>query len=90
MIKYIDEEEEKIIGSLNSDEWVSDFNLDIKKQYEEYARLSLSNSKEIRATISEKDFNKIQIKALQEGLTSESILAMLVHKYNEGKISLTI
>ncbi len=90
MIKYLDKEEEKIINSLNSDEWVSDFNLNIKKQYEEYAKLSLLNSKMISTNISEKDFNKIQIKALQEGITSESILALLIHKYIEGKIKINI
>jgi predicted DNA binding CopG/RHH family protein len=90
MINYIDEEEKEIIESLNSEEWVSDFNDEIKKQYEEYAKHSSMNTKKISAYISERDFNKIRLKAMQIGIPYESLIALIVRKYNEGKIGLTI
>jgi len=88
MNEYIDEEEKEIIESLKSETWISDFNENIKKQYEEYAKFSLLNTRQIVANISERDFNKIKIKALQEGIPYESLIAILIHKYNEGKIAL--
>jgi predicted DNA binding CopG/RHH family protein len=90
MIDFIDNEEKEIIESLQSEEWVSDFNEDIKKQYEEYAKFSLMNTRQITANISERDYNKIYLKAIQEGVPYEFLVAMLIHKYNEGKIGLTL
>ena len=90
MIDYIDDEEKEIIESLHSELWVSDFNKDIKKQYEEYAKFSTMNSRTITANISERDYERIQIKALQDGIPYESLIALLIHKYNEGKIPLTL
>lgn len=34
-MKYFDEEEKNLIASIASNQWQSDFNLNIKKQYQE-------------------------------------------------------
>ena len=86
MNDYIDKEEKEIIESLDSGDWVSDFDEDIKKQYEEYAKNSTANTKQISAHITEKDYNRIKLKAMQAGISHESLIALLIHKYNEGKI----
>lgn len=90
MTEYIDEEEREIIESLHSEEWVSDFNEDIKKQYEEYARNYFEFKNKVEVRLTDKDFNRIQIKSAQLGIPYESIIALLIHKYNEGEIALTI
>ncbi len=38
MIDFIDEEEKELIESLHSEKWVSDFDDEIKKMYEDYAK----------------------------------------------------
>lgn len=87
MVDYIDEEEKELIESLHSEKWVSDFNDDIKKMYEESAQYSILSTKRINIKVTEKDFEKIQAKALQEGLSYQSLISMLIHKYNEGKVA---
>ncbi|MBI5191832.1 MAG: antitoxin [Nitrospirae bacterium] len=86
-LKFFDDEEKKLIKSLEKEEWVSDFNKEIKKEYQEYAKQSLSKQKRINIRMTERDLKKIQVKALQEGLPYQSLISMLIHKFNEGELS---
>ena len=86
-LKYLDDEEKELMKSLEKGEWVSDFNNSIKKEYQEYAKQSLSKQKRINIRMMERDLKKIQVKALQEGLPYQSLISMLIHKFNEGEIS---
>lgn len=86
--KYFDEEEKKLITSVESGEWKSDFNKKIKSKYQKYAKYSLNKAKRINIRMSEKDLKKIQVRAIQEGLPYQSLISMLIHKFNEGKIRL--
>jgi predicted DNA binding CopG/RHH family protein len=89
MIEYIDEEEKELIESLHSDHWISDFDETIKKMYEESAKLNRPNAKKISINLSERDYHKIQAKALEQGIPYQSMISMLIHKFNEGKIAFT-
>jgi predicted DNA binding CopG/RHH family protein len=85
--QYLDKEEIELAKSLEAEEWVSDLTKKEKKQYEEYARNSLTKQKRINIRMTERDLKKIQAKAIEEGLPYQSLISMLIHKYNEGKIS---
>jgi predicted DNA binding CopG/RHH family protein len=78
----------KLARSLENEEWVSDLTKKERKQYEEYARYSLNKQKRINIRMSERDLKKIRAKALEEGMPYQSLISMLIHKYNEGKISI--
>jgi predicted DNA binding CopG/RHH family protein len=84
---YLDKHEMELAKSLENEEWISDFTKKEKKQYEEYARYSLSKRKRINIRMSERDLKKIQAKAIEEGIPYQSLISMLIHKYNEGKLS---
>jgi predicted DNA binding CopG/RHH family protein len=84
---YLDKHEMELSKSLENEEWISDLAKKDKKQYEEYARYSLSKRKRINIRMSERDLKKIQAKAIEEGVPYQSLISMLIHKYNEGKIS---
>lgn len=84
---YLDKDERELAESLENQEWISDLSKKEKKQYEEYARYSLSKRKRINIRMSERDLKKIQAKAIEEGIPYQSLISMLIHKYNEGKIS---
>jgi len=84
---YLDKDEMRLAKSLENEEWISDLTKKEKKQYEEYARYSLSKRKRINIRMSERDLKKIQAKAIEEGLPYQSLISMLIHKYNEGKLS---
>ena len=84
--EHLDKEEIELAESLEKEEWISDLTKKEKKKYEEYARYSLSKRKRINIRMSERDLKKIQAKAVEEGIPYQSLISMLIHKYNEGKI----
>jgi len=65
-IKFLDKEEEELYNSLLQDKWVSDFDDTIKEKYEAYARSSLKKERRINIRMTERDFKKIQVRAIQE------------------------
>ena len=85
---YLDKDEMEIARSLEKEEWVSDLTKKQRKQYEEYARYSLNKQKRINIRMNERDLRKIRAKAIEEGIPYQSLIAMLIHKYNEGKVSI--
>jgi predicted DNA binding CopG/RHH family protein len=86
-LAYLDKEEMELAKSLDRDDWISDLTKKEKRKYEEYARYSLSKRKRINIRMSERDLKKIQAKAIEEGIPYQSLISMLIHKYNEGKLS---
>ncbi|MEI6310550.1 MAG: antitoxin [bacterium] len=85
---YIDKYEMELSKSLETEEWISDLTKKEKYQYEEYARNSLTKQKRINIRMTERDLKKIQARAIEEGLPYQSLISMLIHKYNEGKVSI--
>ncbi|MDP2982081.1 MAG: antitoxin [Candidatus Latescibacter sp.] len=83
----MDKDELELSQSFDNEEWVSDLTENDKKQYEEYARSSLNKQKRINIRMTERDLKKIQAKAIEEGLPYQSLISMLIHKFNEGKVS---
>jgi predicted DNA binding CopG/RHH family protein len=84
----LDKEEAKLAESIEKEEWVSDLSKKEKKQYTEYARYSLNKKKRINIRMTERDLKKIRAKAIEEGVPYQSLISMLIHKYNEGKVSI--
>lgn len=87
-IKYVDKDEMELAKSLETEKWVSDLSDKEKKQYEKYARNSLTKQKRINIRMTERDLKRIQAKAIEEGIPYQSLVSMLIHKYNEGKVSI--
>jgi predicted DNA binding CopG/RHH family protein len=87
-VTSLDKDEMELERSLENEEWVSDLTKKEKKQYEEYARYSLNKQKRIDIRMSERDLKEIRAKAIEEGIPYQSLISMLIHKYNEGKVSI--
>lgn len=85
---YLDKDEMELARSLEQEEWVSDLTKKERKQYEQYARYSLNKQKRINIRMNERDLRKIRARAIEEGIPYQSLIAMLIHKYNEGKVSI--
>jgi predicted DNA binding CopG/RHH family protein len=85
--EYLDKEEKKLAESLENEEWVSDLTKKEKKKYEASARYSLNKQMRINIRMTERDLKKIRAKAVEEGIPYQSLISMLIHKYNEGKMS---
>lgn len=86
---YMDKDEMELAISLENEGWISDLTRKEKSQYEEYARYSLNKQKRINIRMSERDLMKIRAKAIEEGIPYQSLISMLIHKYNEGKVSIS-
>ena len=84
---FLNKDEMKLAKSIEKEGWISDLTKKEKRQYEEYARYSLNKRKRINIRMSERDLKKIQAKAVEEGIPYQSLISMLIHKYNEGKVS---
>jgi predicted DNA binding CopG/RHH family protein len=85
---YLNDEERKLVKSLENEEWVSDLTKKEKKKYEASARYSLNKQMRINIRMTERDLKKIRVKAIEEGIPYQSLISMLIHKYNEGKMSI--
>ena len=83
----LDKDEKDLANALENEEWISDLTKIERKQYEEYARYSLNKQRRINIRMSERDLKKIRAKAIEEGIPYQSLISMLIHKYNEGKLS---
>lgn len=54
--------------------------------YSEYATATFKKDKRINIRISSKDLEAIQIKALEEGLPYQTLIASVLHKYVNGQL----
>ncbi len=88
-MEFLDKEEEEIYNSMGKDEWISDFNTEIKEKYEAYAKSSLKKERRINIRMTERDYKKIQARAIQEGIPYQSLISMLIHKFNENKFTIS-
>ncbi len=85
---YLDKDELELVKSLENEDWVSDLTKKGKKEYEKYARYSMNKQRRINIRMTERDLKKIRAKAIEEGIPYQSLISMLIHKYNEGKVSI--
>jgi predicted DNA binding CopG/RHH family protein len=87
-MKYeLDPEEKDLIDSINSGNWQksSDENDDISRHIE-YAKNYLKKDKQINILLSSKDLELIQRKAVAEGLSYQTLVSSILHKYINGYI----
>ena len=72
-------EEQEILDSFNRGEWISKGeNLD---KYKEAAKQTFKKTHQVNFRMSEKDFRSIQMRAIKEGMSYQTLLSSVVHKY---------
>lgn len=78
----LDEEERELMESIERDEWVpvKDFKTEQQKAVQA-ARNTLKKDKRINLRLSQRDYHQIQIKAIEEGMPYQTLIASIVHKY---------
>lgn len=84
-MEYIDKEEKKIIDSYENDEWVS-MNKNKQDSYKKAAQKSSLKSKRINIRLTEKDYQDIQVKAMEEGIPYQTLISSIIHKYVKGDL----
>jgi len=83
----LDQEENELMESLENDSWQTV--QDSEKQMDAArmaARNTLKKDKRINLRLSQKDYHRIQIRAVEEGIPYQTFISSLVHKYLNGTL----
>lgn len=83
------QEEQDILASYENDEWVSVSNTADIESYKMMAKNTPTKEKYINIKITEIDFERIQQQALIEGLSYQTFMANILHKYITGSLKET-
>ena len=84
----LDEEEKELMESIERDEWRSVDHLEReKKKAVDAARNTLRKEKRINLRLTQKDYQEIQIRAIEEGIPYQTLIASIVHKYLNGTLA---
>lgn len=83
----LDLEEEAMLRSCEAGEWRPVPNLPQELQrYAAYARATFAKTKRINIRLSEADVHAIHIKAREEGIPYQTLMARVLHKYVTGQL----
>jgi predicted DNA binding CopG/RHH family protein len=84
--KYqLDSEEQEILDSFEKEEWISILTPERNTLLEEAARNTFRKNKRVNIRMSGRDFERIQIKALEENIPYQTLIGSLIHKYLDGR-----
>ena len=86
--KYLDKEEQELIESLDRDEWKPTGDLEIwKSLLSKTAANTLAKDQRMNIRITKNDLDSIKLKAMEEGLPYQTLVASILHKYVTGRLT---
>ena len=83
----LDREDKELLESFERDEWrpVAGQGREIER-YREYARATSKKDKRVNIRMSGKDLDALKVRALEEGIPYQTLMASVLHKYTEGRL----
>lgn len=86
--KKLDKYEKEILKSYENGEWqeIDDMANEINK-HQEYAEETFKKNKRVNIRLTQKDLDLIKIKAMEEGVPYQTLMANVLHKYATDKFS---
>jgi predicted DNA binding CopG/RHH family protein len=83
--------EDDMLASFENEEWQPVANLDEEiARYAASAAATLTKDKRINIRLSSRDLEDIQMRAAEEGMPYQTLIASIVHKYASGRLVETI
>lgn len=82
----LDTEEQDILDSFNRKEWVSKG--ESLEKYKQAAKQTFAKTHSVNFQLSEKDFRSMQVKAIEEGMSYQTLLSSVVHKYLTSRLNI--
>lgn len=82
------DEEQEILDSYNRGEWRSSSSRELAK-YKKYAAATLAKDKRVNIRISSRLLEALQLKAIEEGIPYQTLIASVLHKFIVGKLTHT-
>jgi len=84
--KYkLDSEEQEILNSVEKGEWISILTSERKAEINEIAKNTFKKTKRVNIRMNERDFERIQIKAIEENIPYQTLIGSILHKYLDGR-----
>lgn len=79
--------EKDMLETYENDEWIGipGMKKEVRKNIE-YARVNPRKDKKVHIRISQKDLDSIQRQALEAGISYQTMISSLLHKYVNGKL----
>lgn len=81
----LDQEEKELMESIEKEEWKPVKNLEQEKKAAiQAARNTLKKDKRINLRLSQKDYHQIILRAIEEGIPYQTLVASIIHQYLNG------
>ena len=85
--KYLDKEEKELMESLEKNDWKSSGDLEgWKTLLSKTATNTLTKDQRMNIRITKYDLDGIKLKAAEEGLPYQTLVASIIHKYVTGRL----
>ena len=83
----LSKEERELLRSVESGEWepVPNKKQEVRR-HQAYARATFKKDRRINIRLSSKDLEALQVRALEEGIPYQTLVASILHKYVSGKL----
>jgi len=86
--EYLDKEEQYLIESLEADDWKPASDLDgWKTLLSKTATNTLTKDQRMNIRLTKSDLDGIKLKAMEEGLPHQTLVASIIHKYVTGRLT---
>ena len=83
----LDKEERDLLNSVEVGEWESVPEVEGEIQrHREYARNTLKKDRRVNIRISSRDLADLQVRAVEEGMPYQTLMASVLHKYVSGRL----
>ena len=86
--KYLDNEEQELMESLEKDDWKPAGDIENwKALLSQTAANTLTKDQRMNIRITKNDLDNIKLKAMEEGLPYQTLIASIIHKYVTGRLT---
>ena len=86
--KYLDAEEQKLIESLERNDWKPVKDLEgWKTLLSKTAANTLTKDQRMNIRITKNDLDGVKLKAAEEGIPYQTLVASIIHKYVTGRLT---
>ncbi len=82
----LDKEESEILESFDKGEFVSILSPERRAELLEAAKNTTRKSKRVNIRMSERDYERINIKAIEENIPYQTLIGSVIHKYLDGRL----
>jgi predicted DNA binding CopG/RHH family protein len=86
-MKPFDNDEKELMRSIESEEWTSVDNLENEiRKAREAAYATVAKSERMNIRVSPNDLKRLKVKAMEEGMPSQTLVSSIIHKYVTGRL----